>query len=114
MDEDFTIRLGVLLERRRKTRPWLAQVAGVSPNTINSWYKAAKSGKPVAHIPSSDLLMRVAKALDTTVEYLLTGEEPGGSQLTPAQRRWLDLTTGKTETQIDEMIGALSVFKLRL
>lgn len=50
----------------------LARKAGVDPNTIQNWYK----GTSLKGLPKGETLFRVAQALDTTVERLVTGNDP--------------------------------------
>jgi transcriptional regulator with XRE-family HTH domain len=47
----------------------LAEIAGVSQGAVSGWKNGA--------IPKADVLYRLAGALGVSMEYLLTGEEPG-------------------------------------
>lgn len=47
----------------------LASALNITPSTFSDW----KKGKST---PNADKLLKIARYLDTTVEYLMTGEEP--------------------------------------
>jgi transcriptional regulator with XRE-family HTH domain len=67
--EDFRDRIDQLLIPKRWKKPQLAQEAGVNYSTIKTWYNRRES------VPNAKDLYCVAKALDTSVEYLLTGQQ---------------------------------------
>lgn len=48
----------------------LAALSGVGKRSIDNYFSIRGS------IPTADIAVRIAKALDTTVEYLVTGIEP--------------------------------------
>ena len=52
-----------------KSRRELAKNGGVSPDTVNCWF--CRTGSP-----SAEDAVKIAKALGTTVEYLVTGDRP--------------------------------------
>lgn len=47
---------------------WVAKEAGITPSTFSDW----KKGKSA---PNAEKLVAIAKVLNTTVEYLVTGTE---------------------------------------
>jgi transcriptional regulator with XRE-family HTH domain len=69
--EDFPSHLSLLVEQKMggKQRR-LADLAQLSPQAINTYIKPP-DGRP--RIPKGEELYRIAKALDVSMEYLLTG-----------------------------------------
>ena len=62
------VRIEELLDGR--SQAWLAQSANVSPSTLASIIASVE--------PKADNMVRIARALGTTAEYLMTGEKPPG------------------------------------
>lgn len=60
-------RIEALLFDRKRKRPWLAQEADLPISTVNGWWSNGRT-------PRTDELMRIAEALDVTVDFLLTGQ----------------------------------------
>ena len=56
-----------LLDRKQKKPIDVSKATGISPSTFSDW----KSGKST---PNADKLVKIARYLGTTVEYLVTGE----------------------------------------
>lgn len=68
-----------LLKRKGLKVADLSRITGLKSTVFSEW----KSGKS---IPKTDKLIKIAKALNTTVEYLVTGEDSeGGSSYTKEQ-----------------------------
>lgn len=65
-------RLKLLREARGWTQGQLAEYAGVT----RSWLSNVESGE--IDNPRADLLLRVARRLGVTIEFLITGDPPGG------------------------------------
>ena len=63
----FYERIQKILASKNMNFADLSRIIGISQPSMNGW----KNGS----IPRSDVGVRIAKALDTTVEYLVTGEE---------------------------------------
>lgn len=63
-----------LLKRKGLKVADLSRLTGLSSTVFSEW----KSGKS---IPKTDKLIKIAKALDTTVEYLVTGENEQANPL---------------------------------
>ena len=64
----FWERLDSILSEKNLTAAELGRRIDVSPTVINSW-------KIRGSIPRADIVCKTAKALDTSVEYLMSGEE---------------------------------------
>jgi transcriptional regulator with XRE-family HTH domain len=69
---DIGVRIRAKREARRLTQGQLATYAGVK----QTWLSNVETGEVAG--PKPDLLLRVARELDTSIEYLLTGTEPSG------------------------------------
>jgi hypothetical protein len=54
-------------------------------------------------MPNADQMVRVAKALGTTVEYLVTGKS-SEKALTRSQERWLGIVDGMDDEMIEEFM----------
>ncbi|WP_041866103.1 helix-turn-helix domain-containing protein [Sediminispirochaeta smaragdinae] len=65
---DFIDRVKEELRNQKKTQEWLAWKAGISYNTLKGWTAKGR-------LPNVEQATAIAKALNTTVEYLVTGEE---------------------------------------
>lgn len=65
---EFWDRLQKKLYEKKATAAELSRAVGVSQASINGWKNGA--------FPRADMACKVAKALDTTVEYLVNGDEP--------------------------------------
>lgn len=64
----FWDRTKALIKERNTTQDWLAQQCDVSLNVMKSWIFNKR-------LPDAAQAVRIAKALQTSVEYLVTGEE---------------------------------------
>lgn len=101
-DDSYQLRMSLLLTRLNKKRPWLSQQSGVPIGTISGWYRG--------RIPRADHLLAVAKALDTTVEYLLDGSQVTENKSTPARARigrWLDLLS---DDEVEHLESSFKAF----
>jgi len=83
-------------ERRRQldiSQEQLALLLGTTQNQV--WrYESGKND------PTGDVLVRIAQALETSVDYLLgLTETPGDSRLSDYEREALELLRAKTEDQ---------------
>ena len=65
---DFAYNLKQLLEYKDIEIKELAAGTGISKNTIDNYLSGQKS------LPNAENAVKIAKFLDTTVEYLVTGE----------------------------------------
>ena len=69
MDSAYN-RFSTLLEEKHLKPSDITRLSGVSSTVLTEW----KKGKST---PKTDKLISIARALQTTVEYLITGSEPG-------------------------------------
>jgi len=65
---DFWERLKILIKSQKTTQDWLAQKINIHPVSVSRWIS-----KKI--MPRADEAYKIAKALGTSVEYLLTGED---------------------------------------
>lgn len=66
---DFWERLKNEIKRQNTTQEWVAGKINVSYRTFNGWISRKI-------MPNADQAVSIAKLLDTTVEYLITGKAP--------------------------------------
>lgn len=66
--ESFQRRVNDKLFNLGRKRPWLSAMTGIPISTLNNWFTRAR-------MPGADQMVKIAHALGTTVEYLITGEE---------------------------------------
>lgn len=64
----FNDRIDNLLKENGKTKKELAEYVGISPQSFYDW-------KTRNTIPAADIAVKIAIFLNTSVEYLVTGEE---------------------------------------
>lgn len=68
----------------------VTRMTGISSTVFSEW----KKGKSK---PNADKLIKIAKCLDTTVEYLVTGEEPNNRE-----RAKIDVMLARQNNRIKE------------
>ena len=89
----------VLFSIRRK-RPWLADEIGISVSTINSWFSKNK-------LPLLDNAYKVAKVLNVSLDFLMTGEEPKEeTKYSKELQDFCDYLLNMSEGQRNQAIGA--------
>ncbi len=59
--------------------------------------------------PKTEDTVKIAKFLNTTAEYLVTGEEPEIPFLSEKEKKLFDLTRNMTDNEIDKLIGIAEV-----
>lgn len=96
----FLIGVEDALHAIRRKRPWLAEQTGIPISTINGWFSEDRQ-------PRIEIAVRIAQALDTTVEYLVTGERPTQEQHEPDLEEFLDLLGSLSREQRTELKGAM-------
>jgi transcriptional regulator with XRE-family HTH domain len=74
--EEFWATVNRLIKESSITQEVLAETIGVSKNTLYSWIANST-------LPRADAAYRIAAALGVSVEYLVTGAEPGKPDTTP-------------------------------
>ena len=80
--KDFSKRLDICLRNINQTRKSLTMDLGISSSTMSSW--SASKGS----IPKADVVEKIAKYLNVSTDWLITGEDPQG--LTEEERRLVD------------------------
>jgi hypothetical protein len=88
------------LERLERKRPWLCRQTGISLNTLNSWI--ARDRKP-----RIDEAYRIARALGTTIEYLVTGINAPPVERDTDLEGWLELAKGRSKEELAELRGVV-------
>jgi transcriptional regulator with XRE-family HTH domain len=68
MDESFWDRLKARIQTQNTTQEWVANIIGVPFGTFRKWMSRKT-------MPNADQAYSIAKTLDTTVEWLVGGEE---------------------------------------
>jgi predicted PhzF superfamily epimerase YddE/YHI9 len=76
MQEGFWENVREELVRLDKKQVWLTEKSGVKRTTINNGINRSTPEKPSN--PHVDDAVKIAQALGTTVEYLVTGNPPAG------------------------------------
>lgn len=70
MADDHLYRIDLLLLKNgNKPRTWLARHAGIPEGTMAGWWSKKR-------MPNADQMVKVARVLGTTVEFLITGDSP--------------------------------------
>ncbi len=100
----FLQRIDELLLAQNQRRPWLAQKSGVNLSTINTCFSRDA-------YPSADKAHALAQALNTTVEFLMTGKQPDP----PHEENSLidemcEYVRGLARDQLMELRGVLKLF----
>lgn len=78
---DFWERIDYLIAERGTTRKAVAEKIGINAGNLAAW-------KTRHNFPSAAISVKLAEALDTTVEYLVTGQAP--RMLTSADNVFLE------------------------
>lgn len=65
---EFWIRVNALIKSRKTKQQSVAEVCGISYQTFRGWVTRQS-------FPDALQVFRIAKSLDTTVEYLMTGSD---------------------------------------
>lgn len=87
------------LKKQGKSQKDLALATGISSSTISSWKKHGTN-------PLADSIVPIARFLEISLEYLLTGEPKDEfSVLTSNQQTIVQVFKSLTETQQGEIIG---------
>jgi transcriptional regulator with XRE-family HTH domain len=74
---DLWDRIKTEVKSQNTTQAWVAEKAKIPFGTFQRWLSHKT-------MPNADQLLQIARALNTTVEYLIDGEKP--DQLTPQDR----------------------------
>lgn len=98
-------RLNELITQKGVSKTELARIAGVSPQSVNGWFKRGNVGKVSA--------LRLAAHFDVSVAWLLGDDTPPatGEGVTPEEQRLLDAFRGLPPIERNNMLLA---FEMRL
>ena len=97
----FTERLDNFLKEKKKTKKELFDFVGISSQSFYDWKKRDT-------IPAADIAVKIAQYLNTTVEYLITGQKYNLES--DIQSDLLELTTEnqKLKDKIGKALEALN------
>jgi transcriptional regulator with XRE-family HTH domain len=99
--DQFWQNLNGRLEQLERKRPWLARQTGISLNTIHGW-----ATKKV--LPRADEAVRIARALETSVESLVGGADVRDTeQANPEFQAILRMIRGRPRDQLVELRGVI-------
>jgi transcriptional regulator with XRE-family HTH domain len=70
---DFWMRVQEGIDRENTTYSYIAEKLGLWESRVSGWHRGKKK-----IIPPADYAVTIAKILNTTVEYLVTGSPPEG------------------------------------
>lgn len=88
----FSERVSGLMRRYRLTQKELAAKAGVTESAMSYYVKGERT-------PRSDVLTRVAKALNTTTDYLLGATSDSSPNLDRNELQYLQRNLGKLDQE---------------
>ncbi len=94
-----------LLKSKNLTAADITRMTGISSTVFSEW----KKGKSV---PKTDKLILIAKALGTTVEYLMTGEKPEIPGFEPEHLELIELYSKLNEEQKSAILNMMRSFAL--
>lgn len=97
----FSERLIALMKQNRINQKELAQKAGVTESAMSYYVKGDRT-------PRSDVLTRIAKALETTTDYLL-GTSESVSEVSRGELQYLQRNLGKLDS--DQLKKAENILK---
>lgn len=96
----------LMIEQKIGSNAELARRADINEHTIAGWFKDRRKRYPV-----SDDMVRVAQALDTSVEYLVTGDNPSApEQRDPDIDQIIKLLEGLDHDQLTASWAVLKQF----
>jgi len=90
-----------LLRANERKRPWLSRQASIPLNTIHGW-----ASKGI--LPRADEALRIAAALRTSVEFLVSGKGPPVHvDMDPELQRICTMLAGLSATELREIVGVV-------
>lgn len=100
----FLERVDILrMKMRLRSEKDLARASGINESTMHNFWRPDRKALPYA-----DDAVRIARALGTSVEYLVTGEGPSGSERQdPDLEQICSLLRGLTHDQLVELRGMI-------
>lgn len=97
INESFNERLERLLKQNNLQKKDIAEKCGISQNGISTW-------KATGTIPRADIAVKIAKCLNVTTEYLVTGEL---SELDDTQKNELAYQVASLSAEKQKLVKAL-------
>ena len=97
INESFNERLERLLKKNNLQKKDIAEKCGISQNGISTW-------KVTGTIPRADIAVKIAKCLNVTTEYLVTGEL---SELDDKQKNELAYQVASLSAEKQKLVKAL-------
>ena len=94
-----------LLKSKNMTAADITRMTGISSTVFSEW----KKGKSV---PKTNKLILIAKALGTTVEYLMTGEKPEIPGFEPEHLELIELYSKLNKEQKSAILNMMRSFAL--
>ena len=88
-----------------KSQTWLAEQSGVKRTAINNGIGRSAEGK--MSIPSVESAYAIARTLGTTVEHLLTGQDPQG--LAPDERELVNSWRRLDARDREDVVGLIAL-----
>lgn len=101
---NFWERVKQKIKIQNTTQEWVAKCVEVSIGTFRNWIYYDR-------IPQADQSVKIAQALDTSVEYLVNGKEnlyPSSNN--PDYNELCELLSGLSEKQLAEVKGVLKSY----
>lgn len=97
-------RIFQILEEKKISQKAFSEAVGANEKTVSAWRSRGTK-------PSIDLIVPIAKELNVSLEYLLTGEEQKSSlpELTENEQAIVKVFKELTDTQQGEIIGRAKV-----
>lgn len=97
-------RIFQILEEKKISQKAFSEAVGANEKTVSAWRSRGTK-------PSIDLIVPIAKELNVSLEYLLTGEEQKSSlpELTENEQAIVKVFKDLTDTQQGEIIGRAKV-----
>jgi transcriptional regulator with XRE-family HTH domain len=71
---DFWDRVESLIKQEKTSYAYIAKKLGKPESTVSGWHRKGAKHR----IPEADFAVKIAQALGTSVEYLVTGKNPEG------------------------------------
>lgn len=103
ISESFNERFERLLEEKNLQKKDIALKVGISPNGISTW-------KITGTIPRADVAIKIAKELNVSVEYLITGELSGLNTKENTLAYQVAKLSADKQKVVKALVDALEVF----
>lgn len=111
--EDFKTRIGYKLVDKKWNKSDLSRASGIKESTLRTIL-----GERTKFHPRSDFLFQIAKALNVSMEYLMTGKEfdiEEKPEISASKKRWLNFVDETNDEDLDELYSVIkSIRKMDL